>query len=110
MELFLLARDDDEQDNKKRPQEGLEVAMANLQDRIGTTWAHGTVTSKDTVKAKAQVPDEADRCQNEVVERYPRKLFCIHRWRREGMMMKEPVAYVTLCILHTDRRPNKNFK
>ena len=22
----------------------------------------------------------------------------------------EPAVYVTLCILHTDRRPNQNFK
>lgn len=49
--------------------------MANLQDRIGTTRAYGTVTSEHTVKVKAKFRTRlSGAIQIKVVERYPRKL------------------------------------
>lgn len=84
MELLLLARYEDEQENKRGHKED-EVAMANLQ--IGSEpFGHmGTVTSRTWIKATAHIPDEADRRhQNEVGRKIPKEAFCVHRWRRGG--------------------------
>ena len=70
----------------------------------------GTDTSRTRIKATAHIPDEAERRhQNEVGRKIPKEAFRVHCWRREEDD-DERVAYVALCILHTDRRPNKNFK
>ena len=109
MEPLLLARHDDEQENRRGHKED-EVAMANLQIGSGPFGDMGTDTSRTRIKATAHIPDEAERRhQNEVGRKIPKEAFRVHCWRREEDD-DERVAYVALCILHTDRRPNKNFK